>query len=367
MALPAATKGRLTVIDALRGVAAGCVILPHFVGFFSSLAVSGHRLGSVMLVLGDYGHYGVDIFFVVSGFVIAFTTQERPLTWHGVPNFMLRRLTRLAPPYWASILLVLAVLCLQAVLGSSPHRLESALSLLAAKAPAVVVHLFYLQDLLGLANLNAVYWTLCIEVQFYLAFALGVVVWRQEGRKKHLFFLPGTVILFLSWLVSVLLWLRGWKGIPGTFLPFWHEFALGILACRLVGGRPRASWEEAVTVGMLGLGIAAGVMLHRPGLLVALLTFGVIWFFGGQRRLQTALNWPSLQFLGRISYSLYLVHIPFGTVFLGIKTRLVVHDNVAADCVLFFLAVACSLGGAVVFYRIVEVSATALSQQFKPV
>ena len=361
------TKGRLTAIDALRGIASMCVILPHFVGFFAGLAAGGFQVGKVMMDLGEYGHWGVDIFFVVSGFVIAFTTLGRPLGWNGVSSFMLRRLTRLAPPYWVSILLMLGVLCLQAIFGAKPHRLGAAWSLLATQAPLVGAHLFYLQDLLGLTNLNAVYWTLCIEVQFYLVFVVGLVLWRQTKRKYTKLLVPATVLLGSSWLVSVLLWLGDWKGVPRNFLPYWHEFALGILACQLVGGTGPTRWGRIVPAVLLTFGTLAAVVSNRSGLLVAFATFGVIWFLGMRGRLQTALDISILQFLGRISYSLYLVHVPIGTVFLGLKTRLSAHDDAWLDFGLFFLAVGCSLAAAAIFYRYVEYPATLLSRRFKTV
>ncbi len=319
-----------------------------------------------MLILGEFGHAGVDIFFVISGFVIAFTSRGRFLAWSGVPHFMLRRLARLAPPYWLSILLTLSVLYLQAVAGSGPHRAGAGFSLLAAKAPVVVADLFYLQDLLRLDPINVVYWTLCIEVQFYLVYAMGTAFWHQRRAAKEIHVLPATVLLLLSWLVSLLLACSGeMKAMPGTFLPYWHEFALGILACRLFGGSHRGTQGGKVAAVVLAIGLAGVLFEKSTGLLVALLTFGLISFCGKKGWLYTALDLRPLQFLGRISYSAYLVHVPVGFIFLGLKNHFF-RDSLVVDFAAFLCAVFCTLLLAEIFYQVAERPAMRLSQRFRP-
>ena len=306
----------------------------------------------------------MDIFFVVSGFVIALVSLNSPLRWNDLPNFMLRRLARLAPPYWLSILLMLAVLCLQVVLTSSRHS-AAVWPFLASNASLVGIHILYLQDLLGLNNFSVVYWTLCIEVQFYLVFAVGLIVYRQITSDRAAHFSLGATLLGLSWLASILLWLNDWHAISKTFLIYWHEFAVGILACRLVGSPRSRRWEKIMAFVILSGGAWLAVLHDRTGLLVAVATSAIIWYFGARNRLQTAWDNSVLQFMGTISYSLYLVHVPIGTLFMGLKTRLASHENVFVDFALFFLAVACSLGCAVVFYRVVERPAMVLSRRFR--
>lgn len=95
------STGRLHEIDALRGVAAMAVALFHYTTRLTELY--GARSGAD--VSFGHGHYGVNLFFVISGFVI-FTTLEkmsRPM------DFVVSRFSRLFPVYWAAIFLTLSI------------------------------------------------------------------------------------------------------------------------------------------------------------------------------------------------------------------------------------------------------------------
>ena len=95
----------------------------------------------------------------------------------------------------------------------------------------ILAHLFYLQDILRYASLNPVFWTLCLEVQFYLAYAALLTCSRNDPNKR----LQGnyTVAILCSACVLSLLWPVGvitsplW---PGGFLQLWHAFLLGTAA-----------------------------------------------------------------------------------------------------------------------------------------
>ena len=93
-------------------------------------------------------------------------------------------------------------------------------------------HLFYLQNVLGYGDINVVFWTLCIEVQFYLVFCLllglsqGLNVLQGETRlawDKYLF--VALYVLSLAWPALLLADQPAW----GLFLPHWHAFLLGAI------------------------------------------------------------------------------------------------------------------------------------------
>src|ERR1041384_1835775 len=90
--------GRISVVEAMRGIAAISVALFHF---------SVQLQGPVRDIFA-YGWLGVDVFFVISGFVIPLSLYGRGYSIRQFPQFMARRLVRLEPPYLASIVLVLA-------------------------------------------------------------------------------------------------------------------------------------------------------------------------------------------------------------------------------------------------------------------
>lgn len=98
-------------IDALRGFAALAVVI-----FYAGAGNHIDRLPSAFLVVASYGEFGVAVFFVISGFVIAHSLRDQELTATGVGTFMLRRAIRLDPPYWIAIVLAIGFSQLASVL-----------------------------------------------------------------------------------------------------------------------------------------------------------------------------------------------------------------------------------------------------------
>ena len=97
---------RFVFVDGLRGIAAMSVVLFH--------AVEGNHITALYAALPlplalplRYGNYGVAIFFVLSGFVIAHSLSSKNMTVGAAGCFMLKRSVRLDPPYWFAILLVI--------------------------------------------------------------------------------------------------------------------------------------------------------------------------------------------------------------------------------------------------------------------
>lgn len=279
-------RARFTVVDGLRGVAALAVVLFH--------AVAAGHVDSFFEMLPSWtkqifmlGNNGVAIFFVLSGFVISHSLFDKEMSGGDVARFTAKRSIRLDPPYWASIVLgiVFAYLSARLVPGKeAPHY----------TIEQIVVHLFYLQDLLGFQPISSVYWTLCQEIQFYLIYALIVFAgkWKQA-------------LIVLACLISALWPLHLGPDVPqGLFLPLWHAFLLG------VGGywafrRPQAAkMFYMFAIMMLGAGWLHGEYLTATAALTSLFLYRC----AVSGRLDTGLNWRWLQFLGTISYSLYLTH-----------------------------------------------------------
>jgi peptidoglycan/LPS O-acetylase OafA/YrhL len=246
-----------------------------------------------------YGKLGVPVFFVLSGFVIAHSLFDRRMSLSLFGRFTLRRLIRLDPPYWFAITLGIgfSVLASAVVIGRPP--VEYSLG-------QIVAHLFYLQGILGYQNINSVFWTLCYEIQFYLAYAILLAVGRndnearfQGGRTATLFLIAGSVSL---------LWPLGLgPDLPrGLFPPYWHSFLLGVAAYW--------AWRDrGVLPVFAGYALIIGVSAIARGSsfsLVCAVTATTLLLVGIFNRLETTWNWRWLQFLGAISYSLYLTHNP---------------------------------------------------------
>ncbi|MEU1510562.1 acyltransferase [Streptomyces sp. NPDC005811] len=165
-AAPPAREGatRLYALDALRVVAALSVLLFHFTGVDAATkanwGVNPKELFPWLFPVTSYGSYGVQLFFIISGFVICLSA------WGRTPGqFVQARFLRLFPAYWFSV--VVAVLVWRGMPDGS------------RKAPSVsesLTNLTMFQVPLSARHLVGAYWTLWVELTFYLVFL--VVVWK---------------------------------------------------------------------------------------------------------------------------------------------------------------------------------------------
>ena len=292
-------RPRFTFVDGLRGVAALSVVLYHSV-------VGGHI--SVLLAglpawfsLGlSFGEFGVAVFFALSGFVIAHSTSTVRMTAPCVIRFMLRRSVQLDPPYWVAIGVILMFSAVSAVFVAEKKMMKVSLDQLLA-------HAFYLQEILGYQQINMVFWTLCQEVQFYLAYVVLLSLSRNDP-KAYLHGATTTVAMAASALVS-LLWPLGLvktEPYTGSFLPLWH--------CFLAGAGAYWAWRHrSITLVFLAFAaiVAFAAMLRGDSFsLVSSVTALALWAVATSDRMGSAFNYRWLRFLGAISYSLYLLHNP---------------------------------------------------------
>lgn len=119
--------------------------------------------GPVVHAIAAYGWMGVDLFFLISGFVICMSSWGRDL-W----SFARSRIVRLFPAFWFCVLLTTAVLAL--------HRADTRL-VSEAISNLTMVHKAY-----GVDNIDPVYWTLWVELRFYLLFAVVVAIGLNHRR-----------------------------------------------------------------------------------------------------------------------------------------------------------------------------------------
>jgi peptidoglycan/LPS O-acetylase OafA/YrhL len=304
---PAAPQSRVRIIDGLRGVAALMVVAGHVCGFSQAPSAA---LAFFRNHVSSWGFLGVPIFFVISGFVIANSLRDAKITPLFCAQYALRRSIRLDPPCWFAIVASCAFgywagWPTDGGVGAAPT------------VKLVLAHLFYLQGLLYCPNLSPVLWTLCLELQFYATYLLLLGL---AQRLKISVFWPVFALGFLSLCFSVS---GGYSKqyLPliidahRSLLPMFSMFAIGIVLwlhhARLIPLLLCALW-----IGFVCLRMKLWFQYYMFGALIA----GFIIFVGLRRKLVVIEN-PLVLFLGRISYSLYLIHYPVAQTLIALANK----------------------------------------------
>lgn len=282
---------RIAGLDVLRGFAAVAVMLHHH-GQYYDVLYPGRIPLSVDL---GPGHFGVELFFIVSGFVILMTIERKKT----VREFVVSRAARLMPAFLAALMMATAIRTLSPVpLLDTPT------------VPQFLANLTMAPALFGQTAMDMPYWTLTYELVFYigmgLILALGMLRWTEW------FGLLGVAV---SCLFIATLDVRLHHRSSIVLLVYYSNFFLiGICLHRIHGGVARpVTWLAliaAVAVTVLGGGERS---FDAPGRLYLPLTLAftaLVWF--AISRHGRWLAWRPLVFLGRISYPLYLVHVVLG-------------------------------------------------------
>lgn len=309
---------RLTEIDALRGFAALGVLLFHYSTRFESLFGHSSRLSWSF----PHGYYGVNLFFMISGFVILMTLARtrRPM------DFVVSRFSRLFPAYWVAVALTFVVTSWAGLPGKT-------VSFASALQNLAMVHTWF-----DLPLVDNVYWTLGVEMIFYgLAFAL---------------FATGQIRRFPS-LILALLALRGIYFLAdrlwGVALPFVvfrflllgyiPYFGLGVSLYRC-HERKRISAEDSFV--MLAC-LAAVALFDSPDSALVCAALFALFAAAVSGRL-VLLRWPPLVWLGAISYPLYLLHENIGwSAIRALESLGVASDLAVVAAILLALALAALL------------------------
>ncbi len=276
---------RLRLVDGLRGIAACMVMLYHL----------GGRTG--IKPITQWGFLGVGIFFVLIGFVITSTLLDKHVALGSIARFLARRFVRLDIPYWVNIAITVFLGAFLYQFGGQYHHYSG---------KQIAVHLVYLQDILGVEPINDVYWTLCLEIQFYLTLVAFLWIARRLGKGPAS--RPFQIAIVTSVFLSILVSANILSTPKGLMFPYWWAFALGAMTCWWRAGQVRASILFLVFLVISIFPFAAG----EPWRIAGSLTAGVLVLATARETMGSWLSSPLVQFLGRISYSLYLFHALVG-------------------------------------------------------
>jgi peptidoglycan/LPS O-acetylase OafA/YrhL len=320
-------------IQGLRGIAALSVLMDHFYdmpkGGVYDIPDPGFLppiwpwLQSVINV----GGHGVELFFMISGFLIpASLVRHRSL-----PKFFLDRVLRIMPVF---VVLHLALFVVGPIVGYKFFRGID----LGGYLGIFLANVFFLQDALGLPIAQQNAWTLTYEWAFYIWFALTFAALRIAGR------LAAAPLLLLG-LSCVLRW------------PITAFFCIGMLFSA-TDFRIHVAGRTGLILGLICFAaMYACLSLFHPfvGLLPGFLLFGMVLASGSG--ISNALSMPALQYVGKISYSLYLVHpfVLFPLQVIGLKFVAMGVDRWLLWTAFIALGLVMALVASAISYELIEV------------
>ncbi len=268
-------------IEWLRGFAAISVTQMHLFCALDFFKKDDYYFYKLLFPISISGRSGVAMFFVISGFIIPYSMYENKYQLSKISQFLIKRFTRLEPPYLFSIIFSLITLSLMWYWCCQPYQIDWT---------SVSLHLGYLNVFFQKGWIQGVYWTLAIEFQYYLIIALLFPLIMISDIRIRLGILGGIIIVFK--LISLRL------PIDTFIFEFIEFFSLGILL--FLHHINRLSRRTLLVLGVLLLG-AIWYFHHKSNTIYALFTAIIIYTnFDIRSKL--------FYFLGKISYSLYLFH-----------------------------------------------------------
>jgi peptidoglycan/LPS O-acetylase OafA/YrhL len=308
---PPARPPRLYALDLIRFIAAAVVVLRHWVAIGSvyvgnhwvyawGIAQPKHIAPFPLVAVATYGDLGVQLFFLISGFVICMSSWGRTLGQFGTS-----RVSRLYPAYWFSVLASIAVLLALPRLGV--HRWPGTFH-------DVLMNLTMTQSFYGVHDIDPVYWTLAAELRFYLLFAIVVAFGVTYRRVMYFCWLwvfaamftqvtgngtlnqilqPAYAPYFIAGVAFFLMWRFG----PTMLL--WALVGVSFLTAQSQTTPDPASFPEI------------GWAYPRWPMLLCLVLFFTLMALVALHKLDWV-RWKPLATLGALTYPLYLLHQDIG-------------------------------------------------------
>jgi len=315
------------VIDFLRGVAALGVVLVHFggLGFIDNVSVSRFL---------NFGKYGVEVFFVISGFIIPWSLFNNNYHIKKFGSFIWKRSIRIDPPYYL-VVIVSFVFYYSKQTGS--------LFIFKIDFYQFLCHLFYLIPFTKYDWYTYLFWTLAVEFQYYLIIGLcfGLII-SKKPLLRYMFFL-----FFIT-----LYWLPYFHNNTQLIFRYAPIFLLGIIL--FLYKIRNISIFEFVTLTFILSGLIY-IQLGIPQLIASQFAFLFILFVEFKSTITG--------FLSRISYSLYITHSFVGIIFIHITKYFLISSGMKYFFVLFMIGVALMI--AYYYYRFIERPFLSLSRKIK--
>lgn len=345
-AVPASKPSHLGFIDGLRGFAILWVMLYH--GWEEARLPADHWWNPLFC-----GYAGVNLFLLLSGFCLYWplVKPRSPSPEPGLREFAKRRAHRLLPPYYIALALCVGGALLMHAHGQAwpdgPYG-DAAGILRAAGWHALMLHNLIPGEIW---TLNGPFWSLALEVNLYVAMPLLVVAARRFGMGWAVALAAAVTITYRIACHQAVGGAQGWLSLPAdmsfalanSLAGHWLEFALGMWAAALVA--KSAADQFRLPLGWIALGIGVGAAWlsehftrYNPA---SDALFGLAFFcllLQASRPLNASpsrfalsagglLRGRAICWLGRISYSVYLIHLPLLKLMLGVSGMALRHDR----------------------------------------
>lgn len=300
----AAQRDRLYEIDALRIAAAVFVMIYHYV--FSAYAGGLSPIGFPAVdEIARFGYLGVDLFFMISGFVVLLNAWDRR-PW----AFVVSRIVRLYPAFWVAVTITVLV-SVTLSMGRFPVTLVQYLA-----------NLTMFNSVPNIPNIDVVYWTLWSEIRFYAL--ILVLTWIGITRSRMIGVLWGWLTLTL--LLQSGLLPSSLRSVADLVVQsqFSHYFIAGMALC--MAYRFGLSWQiGAIAVACLGNAVYRGIEFagkvgtrYHTEISSAVVVAIIITIFTVMTlvalRVTRALGRPWFAVVGALTYPLYLIHAHVGFV-----------------------------------------------------
>ncbi|MCM2578349.1 acyltransferase family protein [Streptomyces meridianus] len=294
-------RPRLYAIDGIRLAAALMVALHHYVGTTRvdrpGNPIWGRPVSEIMPTVfrfASFGWVGVEIFFVISGFVICMSCWGR-----SPKEFFVSRVVRLYPAYWIAVLFTVTVLVALPGVWRRPQGRD------------ILLNLTMLQSGSGVRNVDIVYWTLWSELRFYLLFMVVVVMGLTYRRVVVLCCVWGAAAMLAPASGFPLLVLgadpgAAWYFIAGLALYLMHRFGQDLLLWSILA----MAW----LMGQRELGMRVeheDVSSWRGSVLI--FTVFLLVMVAVALGFTDRIRWKGLVTAGCLTYPLYLMHYLAGT------------------------------------------------------
>lgn len=332
------------ILDHWRAIAALWVMFYHGFGVLYDTPL--HPVVEPIKELAKPGWLGVHLFFVISGYCIAASVYRSCAKGETSPSqFLLSRAKRLLPVYWLAFLFSLCV-----NLFASPFNSTDFWSNFPDSWQSWIGNIFLIQPYLNVPYFVVVYWSLVVEVGFYLI-VTGLLLISQQFNYKT------AIITGLS-LGAISLF------VPSSFsvqvVSFWAEFLCGVLVFSALFSQQHSQGKKLKNISLFILvlfflsgGLTQFSLIESQlwfSALFSLLLY-VIYPWDDQLNSIVAIRW--LRPIGVMSYSLYLLHVPVQGKVVNLGTRIFPPDGLEMLLVQV-LGWAVSLAASYLFFRTVE-------------